>query len=194
LLALVVLGGLLTFLGGVSATTIQNHTERRRERDQARLELLGALSMVMTELQANRANMNVRITHKDWYGRAICFDSAYRQVALLLAAQLPEDTKEALFRAYEPLRSPTALYNVDRVDTGIAGMITERVQLDEGEAKAQLENLKRAVELAYRDREMLRDRYPLPGATWPQPSPDSPGRVRYLPNLVSRALGSRHES
>ena len=149
-----------------------------------------ASSIVIAELQANKANISVRIAHKDCYGRAPCFDSAYRQAALLLAAQLPEDTKEALVRAYEPLRSPTALYNIDRVDTGIVGLITERVQLDEDEAKAQLENLKRAVELAYRDREMLRDFYPVPGATWPQPASDSPGRVKYSPQLVLRAFGS----
>src|SRR5260370_34602524 len=158
-------GGILalagTLLGFVGALAISGLDVRRQEAE-ARGQLVGSITTVITELAMNHTILSHVVDNKSNEGELTASDSAYRSAELVLARDLTWRALEEVYKAYAPIRAGH-LYAWIFVRSGASFEVQSYRQIDLEACASQLPQLERAAAALRGERDRLtKPRSPLP--------------------------------
>jgi hypothetical protein len=123
------IGGILTFAGSFVSSWWLGRTERGARREQERLDLIGAITIVEYELVENVAWLQSKLLHPGGARPVPLSNVAYRSVQLLLARRLPAQLSTQVARTYAMV--PVAEADVQHgIETG--GLSADEIQGLEG--------------------------------------------------------------
>ncbi len=150
-------GGILalagTLLGFLGALAIRRLDIRRQEAE-ARGQLVGYITTVISELAMNHTILSHVVENKSNEGELTVSDSAYRSAELVLARDLTWKALEEVYKAYAPIRAGH-LYAWIFVRSGASLEIQSYRQIDLKACASQLPQLERAAAALRQEREGL---------------------------------------
>ncbi len=150
-------GGILalagTLLGFLGALAIRGLDVRRQEAE-ARGQLVGYITTVISELAMNHTILSHVVDNKSNEGELTASDSAYRSAELVLARDLTWRALEEVYKAYAPIRAGH-LYAWIFVRSGASFEVQSYRQIDLEACASQLPQLERAAAALRQERERL---------------------------------------
>jgi hypothetical protein len=126
LLLAAIVGSILTIGGGIGATLFIRSLDHRDTARRGEQELRGAATMVLDEMAANIATLEVTLKYDEWSIPQLR-DAVYQDRQVVLVQGLPSDVRAALRDAYIYAQAPRVLrYTVRKITPAV----TPSVQVD----------------------------------------------------------------
>ncbi|HEY8864829.1 MAG TPA: hypothetical protein VIO37_11770 [Candidatus Dormibacteraeota bacterium] len=143
-------GTLLGFLGALGIRSL----DIRRQEAEAKLQLVGYITTVISELAMNHTILIHVVENKSNEGELTVSDSAYRSAELVLSRDLTWKALEEVYKAYAPIRAGH-LYAWIFVRSGASFDVQSYRQIDLDACASQLPQLERAAAALREERERL---------------------------------------
>ena len=142
-----------TVIGFAGAIAIRSLDIRRQEAE-ARSQLVGYITTVISELAMNHTILSHVVENKSNEGELTVSDSAYRSAELLLARDLTWEALEEVYKAYAPIRAGH-LYAWIFVRSGASFDVQSYRQIDLEACASQLPQFERAAAALRGERDRL---------------------------------------